>query len=204
VVTFTGYAPGVNLAPTIIPNTGLVTFTGYVPAIDTQEIIVRPNTGTVTFYGNLISYTGAIRTEDLGAPTGGWLRKKRKNWYEEMPTPAQVQEERELFGVLPKRAQKIVTDTVEKATDKVTSGQAAMLTAAYLQENQQRNLVDRLRAKAEKSKVKWTDEMFTVTRTLILDELRRKADQDELARILREQEHEEVEANEILEIWMDL
>jgi hypothetical protein len=45
--------------------------------------------------------------------------------------------------------------------------------------------------------------MFTVTRALILDELRKKADAAELERLLMQQEHEEVEANEILELWME-
>jgi hypothetical protein len=136
-------------------------------------------------------------------PAGGWLRKKRKNWYEEMPTPEEVEAEREALGILPKKAQKIVKETVDKATDVTNEKQAALLAAAYLEETQQRNLVDRLREKTAKAKTKWDDDMFTITRALILDELRKKADADELEQLLRQQEHEEVEANEILELWME-
>ena len=136
-------------------------------------------------------------------PTGGWKKKKRKEWYEELPTPEEVEEQRVALGILPKKTQKIVAETVKKATDSVSKEQAALLATAYLEETQQRNLVDRLRAKAEQKKAKWTDDMFTVTRALILDELRKKADADELARLLKQQEHEEVEANEILELWME-
>lgn len=203
-VSFVGNIPYIDAAPTIEPYFGNIFFTGNAPAVDTQEQITTPNTGTVTFYGNLVSYTGAIRTVDLDRPSGGWLKKKRKNWYEELPTPEEVEAEREALGILPKKAQKIVVETVKKATDTVSEKQAALLAAAYLEETQQRNLVDRLREKASKSKTKWSDEMFTITRALILDELRKKADQDELERLLKLQEHEEVEVNEILEIWMEL
>jgi hypothetical protein len=137
------------------------------------------------------------------APSGGWLRKRKKQWYEELPTPEEVEAERTALGILPKKAQKVVKETVRAATDSVNEKQAALLAAAYLEEAQQRSLVDRLRSKADKTKTKWTDDMFTVTRALILDELRKKADSDELERLLIQQEHEEVEANEILALWME-
>jgi hypothetical protein len=144
-----------------------------------------------------------VNVEALVRPAGGWLRKKRKEWYEELPTPEEIEAEREALGILPKKAQKIVKETVKAATDSVDEKQAALLAAAYLEETQQRSLVDRLRSKADKAKTKWTDDMFTVTRALILDELRKKADADELEILLKQQEHEEVEANEILELWME-
>jgi len=230
-ITFTGNVPGIDTQSLASPTTGVITFIGNVPTldlpvdivfpddtdlsgiiffignrptVDTQEQIATPTTGVITFTGNIPLITGVTHPEDIGRPTGGWKRKPKKAWYEELPTPEEVQAEREALGILPKRAQKIVNDTVSNATDNVSKEQAALLTAAYLEESKQRSLVDKLREKAAKSKTKWSDDMFTVTRALILDQLRKKADRDELERILREQEHEEVEANEILEIWMDL
>jgi hypothetical protein len=204
-ITFTGYVPTINLAVNVSPTTGLINFLSQTPSINTQETKVQPQTGTVTFTGNRPTYTGAINSLDFIAerPAGGWLRKKKKNWYESLPTPEEVETERVALGILPKKVQKVIKETVSSATESVDEKQAALLAAAYLEETQQRNLFERLRSKVGKSKTDWTDEMFMVARTLILDALSRKADSGELERLLMQQEHEEVEANEILELWME-
>lgn len=137
-------------------------------------------------------------------PAGGWFRKKKKKYYEDLPTKEEVEEERIQLGILPKKVQKAVAKVIEKASGVKTTEQATNLAAAYFEEEQQRKLLEMLRNEIAAAKGKWQDEVFTVAHAMILDELQKRADRDELMKILEEREQEEDEINEVLELWMEL
>ena len=60
------------------------------------------------------------------------------------------------------------------------------------------------RLKSEGKKIKWRDDMFSITQALILDSLRKKANEDLLKKLMEEEAAEAEEVNDILELWLEL
>jgi hypothetical protein len=143
----------------------------------------------------------ALATEQQG---GGGRHRRWGRWQARLPSAEQVREERERLGILPKKAQEIVQAAVKRATDVETPQQAAELAAAYTQELQQVRLRRQLKERAEQDRVKWRDEMAAIAQALILDALRRKADEDALYAILEREEQERLEMQDILQIFLQL
>lgn len=141
-------------------------------------------------------------------PTGGYGRggkKRKKQSYPRLPTIEEVREERELLGILPKKARQVINQVVERATEKVeVPKQAALLAASYTHDEQISRLEKRLRGEFEKANVKLRDEMLGVAQAIIIDRLREKADKEELARLVTTQRLEEQEMQEVLDLWLNL
>lgn len=139
-----------------------------------------------------------------GYKWGGFDLRRKKKYYEYLPTPDEIEEERIRLGILPKKVQKAVAKVIEKASGVQTREQATNLAAAYFEEEQQRKLLETLRKEIASAKGKWQDEVFTVAHAMILDELQKRADREELQKMLADKAKEEEEINEVLELWMNL
>lgn len=199
--TYTAQAPQARAS--VMPGAATHTYAGVAPAVLANLEIAVPAVAHI--YGALLpTVSDGTEAQAAEQPSGGWRRRRRRHWYERLPTAEEIQEERERLGILPKKAQKAIRAVVSSAIDVETQQQAATLVSAYLEEQQQRKLMDRLRKEAADKQAKWRDEMFAIAHALILDALRKKADQEMLAQLLAEQEAEYREINDILSLWMQM
>ena len=139
-------------------------------------------------------------------PAGGYTHKRYKwhHWKYRLPTEDEIREQREQFGILPKRAQKIVSKAVKTASEVETPVQASTLAAAYTQQTQIAALERRLRLEAEKARIKWREDILVIAQALIIDALRRKADETLLASIIAEWEQEQLEMSMIFQFGIQL
>jgi hypothetical protein len=231
-LTLTGYDTAFSLTRKLIAEQGAYTLSGQAANLNYGDIMVA-NSGSYALSGQDVTFTyvkrltaetgyytlgGQVQGEippvvtiDIPANSGGWwpVRRKKKERervkyvYDDLPTDEEVQVEMEILAELPKKAQKLVINTVKSASNVETRTQASLLANAYLQEPQQRNLMGRLRSSAEKQKIKWDDDFFSITQALILDSLKKKSNQELLDRLMAEEEAEAAEVNEIFELWME-
>lgn len=131
-------------------------------------------------------------------------KRKKKKYYERLPTEEELEEERIQLGILPKKVQKAVARVIEKASGVKTKDQATTLASAYFEQEQQRKLLEMLRKEISAAKGKWQDEVFTVAHAMILDELQKRADHDELIKMIDDRAREEEEISALLELWLEL
>jgi hypothetical protein len=199
-----------NLLPggIIHADTGNYALTGQDVTLSRTRVL-RAETGYYTLGGQIGVVVPPAPIEDRPAGGYGWggfdiRRKKRKKYYEELPTAEDVIEEKIRLQALPKKVQKAVNKVIEKASGVQTKDQATNLAAAYFEEEQQRRLLEMLRKEIASSKSKWQDEVFTVAHAMILDELQKRADREALMKMIADRQSEESEINEVLELWMNL